>query len=58
MNIKNKCTKCGKELVYFRMVLAMGPKGYRRYAYCDKCADQAEKKAQTVRKVIAKLEAL
>lgn len=35
-NIKMKCAGCGKDLIYFRQVLAMGPKGYRRYAFCDK----------------------
>ena len=58
MNIKNKCSQCGKELIYFRMVLMMGTKGYRRYALCDKCADKVEKKNALVKKVIAKVEAL
>jgi hypothetical protein len=42
-NLKNKCTKCGKELTFYRMVLMMGPKGYRRYAPCDRCAAKVEK---------------
>ncbi len=44
MKPKQKCVICGKELVYFRMVLMMGPKGFRRYACCDKCADKTERK--------------
>ena len=42
-NIKMKCVGCAKELTYFHMVLTMGPKGYRRYAMCDRCAMKAEK---------------
>lgn len=38
MNLKNKCAVCKKDLVYFRQVLMMGPRGYRRYALCDRCA--------------------
>lgn len=57
MNLKNKCAQCGKELVYFRMVLMMGTKGYRRYALCDKCADKIAKK-QKVEKTIKAVEAL
>jgi hypothetical protein len=33
-----KCPKCGKPMMEFRMVLMMGPKGYRRYAVCPGCA--------------------
>jgi alpha-D-ribose 1-methylphosphonate 5-phosphate C-P lyase len=43
-NLKHKCTVCGKELVYHRQVLMNGPRGFRRYACCDKCADKVEKK--------------
>ena len=34
---KQKCAKCGRELLYFTMVLWMGPNGYRRYPMDDKC---------------------
>ena len=44
MSLKQKCAKCRKEILYFRMVLMMGPRGFRRYALCDKCADKVEKK--------------
>ncbi len=42
-NIKMLCIGCKKQLTYFRMVLMMGPKGYRRYPCCDKCAAKVEK---------------
>lgn len=44
MNLKPKCLKCKKELVYYRMVLMIGPKEYRRYPLCDRCAAEVEKK--------------
>jgi hypothetical protein len=47
MNLKPKCTQCKKELLYFRMILMMGPRGFRRYAVCDKCAEKVEKKNLT-----------
>jgi len=39
---KNKqfCLKCKMELMQFRMVLTMGPKGFRRYPHCMSCADK------------------
>lgn len=46
-NIKMKCIGCKKELTYFRMVLTVGPKGYRRYAMCDRCAGRVEKRNLT-----------
>jgi hypothetical protein len=46
MKVKQKCAKCGKELVYFRMVLMMGPRGFRRYACCDECAAKVEIKTK------------
>lgn len=30
--------KCKKELKDYRMVLMIGPRGYRRYAVCQPCA--------------------
>lgn len=46
-NLKMKCAICKKELVYFRQVLMMGPKGYRRYACCEKCAVKVGKRPST-----------
>lgn len=44
MNLKPKCTKCKKDVgEKFRMVLMIGPQGYRRYALCDRCAGKVEK---------------
>lgn len=43
MNLKQRCAVCKKEVVYFRMVLMMGPKGYRRYQCCDRCAGKVER---------------
>ena len=43
MNLKQKCAVCKKEVVYYRMVLMMGPKGYRRYQCCDRCAGKVDK---------------
>ena len=37
---KQHCLKCQKELGEYRMVLMIGPKGYRRYAVCLTCADK------------------
>jgi hypothetical protein len=44
MNLKQKCAVCKKDLLYFRQVLMMGPKGYWRYACCEKCAAKVELK--------------
>ena len=38
------CVVCKKDLVYYRMVLMIGPMGYRRYALCEKCAAKVERK--------------
>jgi len=39
MNVKMKCIRCKKEMVEgFKMILQMGPRGFRRYATCDVCA--------------------
>lgn len=39
MIIKVKCNQCKKEMeTGFKMILQMGPRGYRKYATCDKCA--------------------
>lgn len=35
---KQNCLKCKKELNEFRMMLMIGPLGYRRYAVCLGCA--------------------
>jgi len=35
-----KCLKCKKELGEYRMVLMIGPRGYRHYAVCIPCADK------------------
>lgn len=52
MNLKPKCTQCKKELSEkFRMVLMIGPQGYRRYACCDKCAAKAEMKQKAESKM-------
>jgi hypothetical protein len=32
-----KCAKCGKDLIYFTLVLMMGSRGFRRYPVCEKC---------------------
>ncbi len=45
--MSKKCAKCGKDLLYFTLVLMMGPRGFRRYPVCDKC----EKKEEQKRKV-------
>jgi hypothetical protein len=44
---KDKCTKCGDPLTYFREVLTslMG-NGYRRYKFCAKCATLVEQLEQ------------
>jgi hypothetical protein len=42
---KQKCTKCGKDLIYYRLVLMMGPRGFRRYPVCDPCGTAIEKAA-------------
>lgn len=38
---KQHCLKCGMELDDYRMVLMIGPLGYRRYAVCLRCAGKA-----------------
>jgi hypothetical protein len=44
MNVKTKCIRCKKEMVEgFKMILQMGPRGFRRYATCDVCAAKLEK---------------
>jgi hypothetical protein len=39
-----KCPKCKRPMLQFRMVLMMGPKGYRRYAVCINCDGGSEPK--------------
>jgi hypothetical protein len=41
-NLKQRCAVCKKELLYFKMVLMMGPRGFRRYAVCDACKAKME----------------
>lgn len=48
---KQKCAVCKRELTYYRMVLIMGPRGYRRYAFCNQCAEKIEKKNKEGRKI-------
>lgn len=44
MIIKVKCNKCKKEMeTGFKMILQMGPRGFRKYATCEKCAAKLEK---------------
>jgi hypothetical protein len=31
------------EIVYFTLVLWIGPNGFRRYPMCDKCKDKTKK---------------
>lgn len=40
MNLKQKCAKCGRELVKGERTqkLMQGPRGYRKYDVCLKCA--------------------
>jgi len=39
MTVSQTCQNCGKKISgEFRMVLMMGPKGYRRYAVHPSCA--------------------
>ncbi len=38
-----KCIRCGKDLIYFTMVLMMGPRGFRRYPVCDPCKAKIDK---------------
>jgi len=41
MNLKQKCVQCHKELASgFRMILMMGPQGFRKYAVCGRCAEK------------------
>ena len=44
--------KCKKELIQYRMVLMMGPRGYRRYAVCMGCAGKVD--ASSARAKIAR----
>jgi hypothetical protein len=45
-----KCTKCGKSLQNWKLVMMMGPRGYRQYFVCEKCKEKIEKtKKLTVR---------
>ena len=43
MNLKQRCAKCRQDLLkdQTKHVLMMGPRGFRRYALCDKCAKKA-----------------
>jgi hypothetical protein len=44
---KQKCARCGKELLHFMMVLWNGANGYRRYPMDEKCkaiVEEANKK--------------
>lgn len=34
------CLKCKKALEEYRMVMMIGPRGYRRYAVCLSCASK------------------
>lgn len=40
MNLKQKCAECGRELVKGERTqkLMQGPRGYRKYDVCLKCA--------------------
>jgi hypothetical protein len=49
-----KCPKCKKPMMKFRMVLMMGPKGYRRYAVCPSCSGGSESKSTGGRQMAAK----
>jgi hypothetical protein len=50
MNLKPKCVQCHKELASgFRMILMMGPQGFRKYAVCEKCAKEVERSEKSNR---------
>lgn len=53
MNIKQKCTKCGRELVKGRrtQMLMQGPRGYRLYDVCLRCAGKTKPSARTLQKL-------
>jgi hypothetical protein len=45
MIIKVKCNQCKKEMMTgFKMILQIGPRGFRQYATCEKCADKLKAK--------------
>jgi hypothetical protein len=54
MNLKQRCAVCKKEILYFRMVLMMGSRGYRRYALCEKCAEKVKEKTIDGRQLTVK----
>lgn len=53
MNIKQRCTKCGRELVRGQRTTALlhGPRGFRQYAVCLKCAGVREPSLRTRQKM-------
>lgn len=53
MNIKQRCTKCGCELVKGQRttMLMHGPRGYRSYDVCLKCAGVSAPSLRTVQKL-------
>lgn len=54
MNMKMNCIRCGERgLKAYRMVLMMGPKGFRRYAMCLACADGKPPRKKTRKEVNA-----
>jgi len=48
---KQKCVKCGKELLYYNLVLMMGANGFRRYAVCNACQAKMEKRDKELGKM-------
>lgn len=51
-NLKQLCAICKKQAAPFKMVLMVGPKGYRTYKLCEKCASktQASKEQQSAKR--------
>jgi RNase P subunit RPR2 len=49
MNIKQRCAKCKRDLVAgkTKQVMMIGPRGYRRYAVCERCAGKTPLSSNT-----------
>jgi hypothetical protein len=53
MNIRQRCAKCGVELVKGKrtLVLMQGPRGFRKYDVCLRCAGVGAPSKRTVYKL-------
>ena len=52
---KQKCVKCGKSVQNWKVMLMMGPRGFRQYFVCEACNEKIEKAKKKIFKVAERM---